>query len=142
MAMMLDSIQLDEQYDLAGDQLEWVDEFEWDAVAQEQERSLAGNLIVQEGIKVHGRPITLSSNGAAWFELSLVRQLEILRDQPGRVMLLVLPDGREFWVVFNRANGAALEAKPLWRQVNPGADALYELTLRLLTVAPPVTPDP
>lgn len=142
MAMMLDSIQLDEQYDLGGDQLEWIDEFDWDAVAQEQERSLAGTLIVQEGVKVHGRPITLASNGAAWFELSLVRQLEILRDQPGRVMPLVLPDGREFSVIFNRANGAALEAKPLWRQVNPGADALYEITLRLLTVAPPVIPDP
>ena len=137
MVMMLDSIDLGEQYDLGGDQLEWVDEFEWDAVAQEQERSLAGTLIVQEGVKVHGRPITLASNGGAWFPLSLVRQLEILRDQPGRVMPLVLPDGREFHVIFNRSNGAALEAKPLWRQVNPGTDALYELTLRLITVAPP-----
>lgn len=141
MAMMLDSIDLGEQYDLGGDQLEWVDEFEWDAVAQEQDRSLAGNLIVQEGLKVYGRPITLSSNGAAWFVLSLVRQLEILRDQPGRVMPLTLPDGREFYVIFNRANGAALEARPLWRQVNPGPDALYELTLRLITVAPP-PPEP
>ena len=137
MAMMLDSIDLGEQYDLGGDQLEWVDEFDWDAVAQEQDRSLAGTLFVQEGVKVHGRPITLASNGAAWFPLSLVRQLEILRDQPGRVMPLTLPDGREFYVIFNRANGAALEAKPLWRLVNPGADALYELTLRLITVAPP-----
>ncbi|MEK8080702.1 hypothetical protein [Pseudomonas sp. XK-1] len=140
MAVMLDSIQLDEHADLAGDQLEWTDEFEWDAVAQEQERSLAGNMIVQEGIKIHGRSITLASNGAAWFMLSLVRQLEVLRDQPGRVMPLTLADGREFHVIFNRIGGAALDAKPLERQVNPGPDALYELTIRLLTVAPPVTP--
>lgn len=140
MAVMLDSIQLDEHTDLAGDQLEWTDEFEWDAVAQEQERSLAGNMIVQEGVKIHGRPITLASNGAAWFMLSLVRQLEVLRDQPGRVMPLTLADGREFHVIFNRVGGAALEAKPLWRQVNPGPDALYELTIRLLTVASPVAP--
>ena len=137
MAVMLDSIQLDEHADLAGDQLEWTDEFEWDAVAQEQERSLAGNMIVQEGVKIHGRPITLASNGAAWFMLSLVRQLEVLRDQPGRVMPLTLADGREFYVIFNRIGGAALGAKPLERQVNPGPDALYELTIRLLTVAPP-----
>ena len=137
MAMMLDSIDLGERYDLAGDQLEWVDEFDWDAVAQEQERSLAGTLIVQEGVKLYGRPITLASNGAAWFELSQVRELEILRDQPGRVMPLVLPDGREFSVIFNRINGAPIEAKPVERQVNPGPGALYELTLRLLTVAPP-----
>ena len=140
MAMMLDSIDLGERYELAGDQLEWVDEFDWDAVAQEQDRSLAGKLIVQEGLKIFGRPITLASNGAALFLLSVVRQLEVLRDQPGRVMPLVLPDGRTFHVIFNRINGAPVEAKPLWRQVNPGPDTLYELTIRLITVAPPPAP--
>lgn len=140
MTMMLDGIDLAELYDLGGEQLEWTDEFEWDAVAQTQERSLSGALIVQEGVKLFGRPITLASNGAAWFLLSLVRQLEVLRDQPGRVMPLVLPDGRAFSVIFNRTDGAPLEAKPLWRQVNPGADALYELTIRLITVAPPPAP--
>ena len=50
--MMLDSVELDDQF-------EWVDEFEWDAIAQEQERSLSGALLVQEGVKLYGRPITL-----------------------------------------------------------------------------------
>ncbi|MFB8828331.1 hypothetical protein ACE0DR_00960 [Azotobacter sp. CWF10] len=40
--MMLDSVELDDQF-------EWVDEFEWDAVAQEQERSVSGALLIQEG---------------------------------------------------------------------------------------------
>lgn len=140
MVMSLDSVILDADPALAGDQLEWTDEFEWDAIAQEQERSLAGNLLVQEGVKVHGRPITLASNGAAWFTLAMVRQLEVLRDIPGRVMPLVLPDGREFSVMFNRVGGAPLEAKPLWRQVNPAGDQLHEITLRLITVAPPPAP--
>lgn len=140
MVMSLDSVILDADAALAGDQLEWTDEFEWDAIAQEQERSLAGNLLVQEGVKVHGRPITLASNGAAWFTLAMVRQLEVLRDIPGRVMPLVLPDGREFSVMFNRVGGAPLEAKPLWRQVNPAGDQLHEITLRLITVAPPPAP--
>lgn len=140
MAMLLDSVILDADPALAGDQLEWTDEFEWDSVAQEQERSLAGNFLVQEGIKIHGRPITLASNGAAWFTLAMVRQLEVLRDIPGRVMPLVLPDGRTFSVIFNRAAGAPLEARPLWRQVNPAGDQLHEITLRLITVAPPPAP--
>lgn len=137
MAMTLDTVDLGEEYDLGGDQLEWVDEFDWDPVAQEQDRSLSGALIVQEGVKLYGRPITLASNGAAWFLLSVVRQLEALRDERGRIMLLTLPTGAQHHVIFNRAAGAAVEAKPLWRQVNPGADALYEITLRLITVAPP-----
>ncbi|MBG5104186.1 hypothetical protein I5G07_17680 [Pseudomonas aeruginosa] len=131
--MRLDAVEL-------GDQFEWVDEFTWDAVAQEQERSLTGALLVQEGTKLHGRPITLRSGGGVWTPLWVVWQLEVLRDQRLRVMALVLPDGREFSVIFNRADGAPLEAEPLFREVNPGPDADYLVTLRLLTVAPPPAP--
>ena len=128
--MWLGVIELDDQF-------EWTDEFEWDAVAQEQERSLNGKLIVQEGVKVYGRPITLASNGGVWTPLSVVRQLEALRDQRGLVMALALPDGRQESVIFNRSNGAALEAAPVHRLVNPPPDYPYEVTLRLITVAPP-----
>ncbi len=65
--MRLDAVEL-------GDQFEWVDEFTWDAVAQEQERSLTGALLVQEGTKLHGRPITLRSGGGVWTPLWVVRQ--------------------------------------------------------------------
>lgn len=131
--MMLDSIELDDQF-------EWVDEYEWDVIAQEQERSLSGALLVQEGVKLHGRPITLSSNGGVWTPLSDVRQLEVLRDQAGRVMPLTLPDGREFFVIFNRINGAPVEARQLERLVSPPDDHPYDVTLRLITVAPPPAP--
>ncbi|NHN78453.1 hypothetical protein HA520_14400 [Azotobacter chroococcum] len=128
--MMLDSVELDDQF-------EWVDEFEWDAVAQEQERSVSGALLIQEGVKLYGRPITLKSNGGVWTPLSVVRSLEVLRDIPNKVMALTLPDGRSFSVIFNRADGAALEAVPLERRVAPPDDWLYEVNLRLITVAPP-----
>src|SRR5690606_17306477 len=117
-------------------------EFEWDPVAQEQERSITGALLVQEGVKVHGRPITLQSNGGVWTPLSVVRQLEILRDQSGRVMPLTLPDGRQFHVIFNRVDGAPLTAKQVFRRVNPGPDWEYEVDIRLITVAPPPDPVP
>lgn len=128
--MMLDSVELDDQF-------EWVDEFEWDAVAQEQERSVSGALLIQEGVKLYGRPITLKSNGGVWTPLSVVRSLEVLRDIPNKVMALTLPDGRAFSVIFNRADGAALEAVPIERLVNPGDDHFYDVNLRLISVAPP-----
>lgn len=131
--MILDSIDL-------GDQLEWVDEFEWDAIGQETQRSVSGQLLVQAAVKHHGRPITLASNGAEWTPLAVVRSIELLRDTLGKVMQLTLPDGRQFSVIFNR-DSAPLEAVPLFRQVNPADDHLYEITLRLLTVAPP-EPEP
>jgi len=128
--MMLDSVELDDQF-------EWTDEFDWDAIAQEQERSVSGALLIQEGVKLYGRPITLKSNGGVWTKLSVVRSLEVLRDIPNKVMDLTMPDGRSFSVIFNRIDGAPLEATPLERRVAPSDDMLYEITLRLITVAPP-----
>lgn len=125
--MQLAGIDLDPQHD-------WIDEFEWDPVAQTQDRTLTGKLLVQEGIKVHGRPITLDGTGCAWTPLSVVRQLEALRDQPGLVMPLVVPDGRTFSVIFNRAEGAPVVAKPVHREVNPAGSDPFEVTLRLITV--------
>ena len=129
--MMLDSIELD-------DQLEWTDEFDWDAVAQEQEHSITGALLVQEGLKQYGRPITLKANGGVWTPLSVVRQLEALRDQRLKVMPMVLPDGREFSVIFNRADGPPLKATQVFRTVNPAPEEIYDIELRLITVAPPL----
>lgn len=132
------------QITLAGialdDHHEWSDEFKWSAVEQEQDRSLSGALIVQEGVKKYGRPITLAANNAAWTPLAVVRQLEELRDQLGLVMPLELADGRTFHVIFNRVDGDPLEAQQLVREVEPGPDADYLITLRLITVPPPPEP--
>lgn len=127
--MRLDSIELDDQF-------EWSDEFDWTAVAQEQERSITGAFLVQEGLKLHGRPITLKSNDGVWTPLSVVRQLEVLRDQRGRVMPLVLSDGREFSVIFNQAEGKPLEATQVIRRVSPPDDWPYDVNISLVTVSP------
>ena len=126
--MKLDSINLGS--------LAWVDEFEWDAVAQETERSVSGRLLVQEGVKHYGRPITLRSDGGEWTPLSVVRSLELLRDEQGRVMTLTLPDSRQFSVIFNR-DAPPLEAAQVFRHDNPGPDHMYEIAVRLLTVEEP-----
>ena len=137
MAMILDSLDLAADPAWAGEQLEWVDEFDWSPVAQQHDRALSGGLIIQQGSLLYGRPITLKSNGGCWFPLHVVRALEVLRDLPGRVMPLTLPDGRQFSVVFDHSTGKPLQARPVWRQVNPGDDHDYEIELYLLTVAPP-----
>lgn len=141
MPLTLGAVDLADDPDLAGDQLEWVDEFEWDAITQSQERSLSGAFLVQEGVKLYGRPITLQSNGGAWFTLATVRALEALRDQPGAQMLLVLPRGDQHWVTWNRADGPPLAATQVHRALDM-VDTVYELTLRLITIAPPPDPEP
>ena len=126
---------------LGGEQLLWVDEHEWDPIAQEQERSLNGKLIIQEGQKVYGRPITLESQGGAWFTKATVEALKNLAAESGGRYLLTLPTGATHYVTFNRAEGPAITATPLWRKVVQGPDDLFEITLRLITVAPPPEPE-
>jgi hypothetical protein len=142
MQLTLDGIDLADNPDLGGEQMEWVDEWDWNAVEQEQERSLSGALIIQEGLKLYGRPITLSSNGGAWFTLAKIRELEAAAATPAALHLLTLPTGAQHYVTWNRAAGPAVQARPLHRTVNPGPDWVYELTLRLITVAPPPNPEP
>ena len=51
--MTLDDIELP-------DDLLWVNEYQWQPVAQETERTLTGALLVQEQAKLYGREIELS----------------------------------------------------------------------------------
>ena len=72
-----------------------------------------------------------------------MRQLEVLRDQRLRVMPLVLPDGREFSVIFNRADGAPLEAETaVPREVNPGPRRRLPGDVEPAHRAPPAPPCP
>ncbi|WP_256579465.1 hypothetical protein [Pseudomonas sp. YY-1] len=140
MQLTLDSLDLAADPKLGGEQMEWVDEWDWNAIEQEQDRSLTGALIVQEGVKLYGRPITLASNGGAWFPLATVRALEAMASVRGAVHQLTLPSGDQHYVTWNRVAGPVVQAVPVHRTVAPGPDWLYQLTLRLITVAPPAPP--
>lgn len=132
--MQLADIELDDDF-------EWVNEFTHNPIEQTREHSITGALLIQEAPKLHGRLIELSSNGGVWTPLSVVRQLEALRDQAGQAMPLQLPDGRDFHVTWDRTR-PPLEAVPLHRETYPAPDSLYLVTLRLITVAPPPEPAP
>lgn len=125
--MRLDTIELDDDF-------QWVNEFDHNPIEQTREHSLTGALLIQEGQKLHGRSIELRSNGGVWTSLAVVRQLEALRNQIGKVMELELPDGRLFHVMWDRAGAAPLTAEPLERETYPSLESLYLVNLRLLTV--------
>ena len=67
--MQLDDITLP-------DDLLWINEFDWNPVAQSTERSLSGALPVQEEPFTHGRSVVLSGNGeAGWVSRLPVKSL-------------------------------------------------------------------
>lgn len=112
--------------------LVWIDEFQFNQVEQEQTRGINGGLIVQGAVKHYGRPITLSKS---WLQRSVVEQL-VAKELGNPEMSLILDDGREFAVIFNRTRGPAVAATPVFDITNAPADWRYEVTLRLTTIEP------
>ncbi|GAA4648165.1 hypothetical protein GCM10023116_04310 [Kistimonas scapharcae] len=127
--MTLDDIELP-------DDLLWVNEYQWQPVAQETERTLTGALLVQEQAKLYGREIELSGEQSGWVSRSIIEALKVLEAEAGKIMTLTLADSRTFSVIFDRSNGAAVEAQQVLPYAYPDNDYLYSLTIRLLTVAP------
>ncbi|MBO9497293.1 hypothetical protein J7438_24880 [Thalassotalea sp. G20_0] len=126
--MQLDTITLP-------DDLLWINEFEWNPVEQTTERSLTGAFLIQEGQLSHGRPIILSGNGeAGWVSRLTVKSLFALSKAANKTMTLKLPDSRQFSVIFDRSNGAPVEAKQVLPFAYPEDSDQYLLTLRLLSV--------
>ncbi len=95
--------------------LVWEDEIPWSPVEQTVERSLTGALIVQEAVKLGGRPITLTgqSDGnqhTGGISRSALIALWDALIVPGTSWTLTLHDGRTFQVI---ARADPLEADPL-----------------------------
>nr|MDT0253689.1 hypothetical protein [Endozoicomonas sp.] len=131
--MQLDTITLP-------DDLLWINEFEWNPVEQNQERTLTGALLVQEQSKQHGRSIKLSGgDDAGWVNRSTVVSLLTLSETTHQIMTLTLPDLRQFSVIFDRSSGSPVEAQQILPFAFPGDNYQYSLTIRLLTVETPAT---
>lgn len=95
----------------------WTDEFKGFGVGQSITPTITGALLVEEFDQPEGRPMTLSSAGAAWVTRSTVEALEALAATPldGTYLTLVWGDGRQFEVVFDRSSGPGFSATEVKR---------------------------
>ncbi|AMO58269.1 hypothetical protein GZ77_21310 [Endozoicomonas montiporae] len=126
--MQLDSVTLP-------DDLLWVNEYDWNPVKQNLDRSLSGALLVQEQAASYGRPIELSGGEeAGWVDRATVEQLLALSLIPNKVMTLTTADLRAFSVIFDRSGGAPIEARQIMPFAYPDDSYQYSLSIRLLTV--------
>jgi hypothetical protein len=112
--------------------LEWRDEFEWTPVEHSTDYSMTGALVVQEGERQDGRPITLFGGRGVWVERSTVEALYAMASVPDQVMTLALW-GRTFFVIFRRP---AIDAEAIRRLANPGATHKYAITINLMEITP------
>lgn len=113
----------------------WSDEFDWKPIEQKQDRAIDGALIVQEGKKKAGRPITLIPSEASmgWVkrrELSKIMDWSALQEH--FYLEFDYPhDKRKFKVIFNHEAGA-IEAKPVKGLPTVSEDDYYNVTMRFL----------
>jgi hypothetical protein len=119
--------------------LYWQDEFDWYAIEQSAERGLTGALIIDEGTRLDGRPITLTppDDNAAWKPRATLTQLQAWEEQSGLIMTLSLRDVL-YSVQFRRFDGAPIEARPVIFVADPAAGGFgdaFLTTLRLITVS-------
>lgn len=116
----------------------WSDEFDWKPIEQNQERAVDGTLIIQEGKKKSGRPITLLSkeNSQGWVKrsvLSVIQDWSALQDEKFTLIFEYPHDNRQFNVIFNHAEGA-IEADPVKGFPTVSEEDYYKVTLRFLEV--------
>lgn len=95
----------------------WADEFSWSPVVSSNSFSLSGALIIEQGVKAAGRPISLKSaqSDMGWVLRSTGLVLQAWAALPSRVFKLKFEyptDVREFDVVFD-TSGAPLELSPV-----------------------------
>ena len=115
----------------------WSDEFDWKPIEQNQERAIDGTLIIQEGKKKSGRPITLSgSDGQGWVkrsDLSVIQGWSALQDEQFTLIFEYPHDTRQFNVIFNHGDGA-VNAKPVMGFPTVSEGDYYEVTFKFLEV--------
>ena len=115
----------------------WSDEFDWKPIEQSQERAVDGTLIVQEGKKKSGRPITLSpTDGQGWIkrsDLSMIQYWSALQGEQFTLVFEYPHDTRQFNVIFNHAEGA-IDAEPVKGFPTVSENDFYKATLKFIEV--------
>ena len=115
----------------------WSDE-NWAAIQQNQEYAISGALIIQEGRKQAGRPITLqpANKTKGWIklrDLNLLRQWQNLQEQ--FTLRFEWPhDQREFNVIWNHKDGA-LESSTVKGTPATSLDTYFNVTMRFTEVS-------
>lgn len=118
--------------------LQWVEQYSWSPVVQSLAHSVSGALIIDEAVKLAGRPVTLQppDENAAWMPLAAVSQLLAWSAQPELLLHLSIR-GVTLDVMFRRTDGEPVEARQRTFVSNPlpgsfGDD--YLVTLRLIEI--------
>ena len=117
------------------DDLQWTDEFDWQAVEQSYTRGLTGSGIIQAQAKSAGRPITLEppAENGAWWTRAGVASLQTWLATPDQTMTLSL-NGSSYTVKFRHHDAPAVSARPVIFFADAESTHYVLVTLKFITV--------
>lgn len=116
------------------EQFVWADEFEWTALAQsEPAYTLTGAMVIQQGTKKAGRPITLNGDNTRTTRADLAK-IQAWADIPELILTLRHPQGRVYEVIFDRPAIDNITPIKQYRPSDDGDDDKYTLNLHFLTI--------
>lgn len=111
----------------------WADEHNWVEAESATEYSITGALLVDSGVRLAGRPITLQAeDDSGWIRRDALLSVRALAAVPGAQYTLALADGRSFTVMF--APGDPISAHAIARPEIPTDRHPYVATVRLIQV--------
>ena len=114
--------------------LVWEGEFSYSTVVQKKDRSLTGSLLVQESVRLKGRPIKLSGDeSSGWIPRADLITLQGMADTVDSDMTLNF-HGTNYTVRFDREGGSPVQSAPIINCTDPDTTAPYSVTVNLMTV--------
>ncbi|MBX7228424.1 MAG: hypothetical protein K1X48_02310 [Burkholderiaceae bacterium] len=132
---LIDQVTLEEL--LLPNDLLWSDEFDWSPVEATNTYTLTGSLIIEQGTKQAGRPISLSAEpDMAFVTRATVQTLRNWAAIAGRKFKLVFQypsDTRQFLVVFNHAD-EPISAEPVKGFPGHESNDWFRISLKFLEV--------
>ena len=106
------TLQHDSTVHTLPDALIWTDSHKWSAVQGAHQWSTTGALLIDQGLRLAGRPITLEGGPQhAWMPRSQADALRALAATPGAVMTLTLHDASTYSVMWDYSREQPFEAE-------------------------------
>ena len=111
----------------------WMNEFDGSLIAQSVEADINGTPVIEYISAPKGYQNMVLSCG--WIQKSVLDLLKASRDAGTQAeMTLVLPDGREFSVVWNHVDGSPIEAQPVQELTEYEATDYFGTVLNVIRI--------
>jgi hypothetical protein len=95
--------------------VQWLDQYQFSPVAQEQDQTLGGQAVVYSMALTNGRPVTIElEDNETWADQDFVDSIMAMASQAGAVFTFIWDNDETFNVMFRHHDPPAVAFSPIW----------------------------